>query len=87
MTISGEPFIQVHIDFTGKNTAEAREEYLEDLADLLDVEYQDKIKGRKVEYFYQVDSYLNNIPISEWELEAFDMKLQAIRIEKAKQSA
>lgn len=87
MTIKGKPFIQVHIDFTGKNTPERRQEHLEDLAMVLEQEYQDKIKGQRVECFYHIDSLLNVISLSNWDMEAFEMKIEAIRTEKNKQLA
>lgn len=83
MTISGVPFIGVDFDFIGKPTIEARLQYLEDIALVLQTEYAKEIADRQgvAEFFYIGASKSDEMVIHDYELQAFAIRVRQLRVQ------
>jgi len=81
MTISGRPFIELEFDFTGKDSVDARQEHLEDLAYILHTEYQKEIDAvdGTADFYYIADSCMESLGITEFHIKQFDVKIKAKR--------
>lgn len=79
MTINDIPFTEAEIDFSGKFSTDMRNSYLLALRECLEEEYQDKIAGRHVTFYYQRMSSMDNYYISEKEMDKFELKIEIKR--------
>jgi len=84
MTIGDEPFIEVPIDFTGKDTVDDRASFLSDMALVLETEYVNEIAGLPVTYHYTRESSFNDVRITDFFMMAFEVKINARRFLKNK---
>lgn len=86
MTIQGTLFTQVEFDFAGKDTVQSREEYLEEIANVLESEYAAEINCRPTSYYYSMPSSINCYSISEHDLKMFDIKIQSLKFIKSQKN-
>lgn len=81
MTISGKPFVEIDIDFTGKETTELRQQYLEDIAGILENEYWEEIETANgpVEFYCVAGSRMQFMEISDLDILQLEIKAKAQR--------
>ncbi len=77
MTISDKPFIQIEVDFTGKDTVGERQEHLEDIAAILFQEYFYEALGSPVSFYAMASSRMKYLSITDFDLKEFDIKIKA----------
>ena len=84
MTIGDKPFIELEVDFAGKDSTEERQEHLEDIAAILHKEYFYEALGEPVNFYCTCSSRMDYVPITDFDMKEFDIKLRAIRFLKQK---
>jgi len=83
MTISGKVFVELEIDFKGKDTVEARQQYQEEIAGILEKEYEQEIElTGPAEFYCMAGSRMQFMEITDFDLLQLDIKLKAARFLK-----
>lgn len=97
MNIAGEFFLEIEFDFTGKDTTEARQTYLEAIAAVLEEEYNSIITSKEkmamnhnvpaVEFYIEAQSRMDFMKLTDFDFKEFEIKLNAARYIKNKLNA
>jgi hypothetical protein len=83
MTLQGKEFIELDIDFKGKDTVEARQQYQEEVAGILEKEYEEEIElSGPAEFYCLAGSRMQFMEITNFDLLQLDIKLKAARFLK-----
>lgn len=87
MTISGRVFFTMEVDFTGKNTTEERQRYLEDIAVICEKEYEEEIQlAGSAEFFCEAGSRMQYLEITDFDILQLEIKQKAARFNKQTQN-
>lgn len=80
MTIAGKLFLEIDIDFTGKETTEHRQQYLEDIAAVLAYEYREEIAlAGPAEFYCIAGSRMQFMDFTDFEILQIGVKAKANR--------